>query len=147
MYDTIDAAAFHEDRQTGKRRRAAKIVADKVLVRAFSKLTPPHDPTDRPAHRRRGELEAMQQREFRAGERLRRGLEGAGLDAGHRQHSPRVSHLFFDFADKAYDSRILIAVFSTVTTPVRFMLLARAALYRSSVASGTTPDRTSPSPP
>jgi multicomponent K+:H+ antiporter subunit G len=34
---------------------------------------------------------------------------------------------------------ILLAVFLTVTTPVGFILLARAALYRSRVESGTTP--------
>jgi multicomponent K+:H+ antiporter subunit G len=34
---------------------------------------------------------------------------------------------------------VLIAVFLTLTTPVGFMLLARAALYRSRVDAGTTP--------
>lgn len=35
---------------------------------------------------------------------------------------------------------LLIVLFLTLTTPVGFMLLARAALYRSRVESGITPD-------
>jgi multicomponent K+:H+ antiporter subunit G len=35
---------------------------------------------------------------------------------------------------------LLIILFLTLTTPVGFMLLARAALYRSRVESGITPD-------
>jgi len=39
---------------------------------------------------------------------------------------------------------LLIALFLTMTTPVGFMLLARATLYRSRVAAGLTPRQEPP---